>query len=144
MAGSGRSAEMGVLFKGGEHLENTQSIDTVVLDKTGTVTKGEPMLTDIFVTDGFEEKDVLQLVGSAENQSEHPLAQAIVVGVKEKDISLLEAETFEALPGYGIRAIIDSKEIFAGTRKLMREQNISIEKETETIMEKLEHDGKTA
>lgn len=144
MAGSGRSAEMGVLFKGGEHLENTQSIDTVVLDKTGTVTKGEPMLTDIFVTDGFEEKDVLQLVGSAENQSEHPLAQAIVAGVKEKDISLLEAETFEALPGYGIRAIIDSKEIFAGTRKLMREQNIPIEEETETIMETLEHDGKTA
>src|SRR5699024_1920037 len=81
---------------------------------------------------------------SAENQSEHPLAQAIVAGVKEKDISLLEAETFEALPGYGIRAIIDNKRIFVGTRKLIREQNISIEKETETIMEKLEHDGKTA
>src|SRR5699024_2576190 len=80
MAGSGRSAEMGVLFKGGEHLENTQSIDTVVLDKTGTVTKGEPMLTDVFVTDGFEEAEILQLVGSAENQSEHPLAQAIVAG----------------------------------------------------------------
>ncbi|HLR42323.1 MAG TPA: heavy metal translocating P-type ATPase, partial [Pseudogracilibacillus sp.] len=72
MAGSGRSAEIGVLFKGGEHLENTQSVDTVVLDKTGTVTKGEPTLTDVFVTDGFTEKDVLQLVGSAENQSEHP------------------------------------------------------------------------
>src|SRR5699024_2476607 len=115
-----------------------------VLDKTGTVTKGEPMLTDVFVTDGFEEAEILQLVGSAENQSEHPLAQAIVAGVKEKEISLLEAETFEALPGYGIRAIIDSKEIFAGTRKLMREQNIPIEEETETIMETLEHDGKTA
>src|SRR5699024_5796488 len=81
MAGSGRAAEMGMLFKGGEHLENTQSIDTVVLDKTGTVTKGAPMLTDIIASDGFIEKDVLQLVGTAESQSEHPLAQAIVQGV---------------------------------------------------------------
>src|SRR5690625_5611983 len=83
MAGSGRAAEMGLLYKGGEHLETTQSIDTIVLDKTGTVTKGEPTLTDLVVADGFYEKDVLQLVGSAENQSEHPLAQAIVRGVEE-------------------------------------------------------------
>src|SRR5699024_5823322 len=75
------------------------------------------------------------------NQSEHPLAQAIVAGVKEKEISLLEAEKFEALNGYGIRAIIDSKEIFDGTRKLMREQNIPIDEETETIMDTLYHDG---
>src|SRR5699024_11634822 len=80
MAGSGRAAEMGILFKGGEHLENTQSIDTVVLDKTRTVTKGTPTLTDIIVEEGFTEHEVLQLVGSAENQSEHPLAQAIVQG----------------------------------------------------------------
>ena len=67
------SAEMGLLFKGGEHLENTRSIDTVVLDKTGTVTKGEPALTDITVTEGFVEDEVLQLIATAENQSEHPL-----------------------------------------------------------------------
>ncbi|MFD2132222.1 heavy metal translocating P-type ATPase [Pseudogracilibacillus auburnensis] len=144
MAGSGRAAEMGLLYKGGEHLETTQSIDTVVLDKTGTVTKGEPTLTDLVVTDGFQEKDVLQLVGTAENQSEHPLAQAIVRGVEEKNIALLEAESFEALPGYGIRAVIEGKELFAGTRKLMREQEISILDETEKMMEKLEQDGKTA
>ncbi len=144
MAGSGRSAEIGVLFKGGEHLENTQSVDTVVLDKTGTVTKGEPTLTDVFVTDGFTEKDVLQLVGSAENQSEHPLAQAIVAGVKEQDVALLEAETFEALPGYGIHAIVNHKEVFAGTRNLMREQDISIKSETEAMIVELENDGKTA
>src|SRR5699024_5498856 len=143
-AGSGRSAEIGVLFKGGEHLENTQSVDTVVLDKTGTVTKGEPTLTDVFVTDGFTEKDVLQLVGSAENQSEHPLAQAIVAGVKEQDVALLEAETFEALPGYGIHAIVNHKEVFAGTRNLMREQDISIKSETEAMIVELENDGKTA
>src|SRR5690625_796419 len=144
MAGPGRAAEMGLLFKGGEHLETTQSIDTIVLDKTGTVTKGEPTLTDLVVADGFYEKDVLQLVGTAENQSEHPLAQAIVRGVEEKNIALLEAESFEALPGYGIRDVIERKELFAGTRKLMREQEFSILDKTEEMMEKLEQDGKTA
>ena len=144
MAGSGRAAEMGMLFKGGEHLENTQSIDTVVLDKTGTVTKGEPTLTDIIAADGFKEKDVLQIVGTAESQSEHPLAQAIVQGVKDKDIPLLEADEFKALPGYGIYAEINQQDIFVGTRRLMRKQNISITNETEATMETLEHDGKTA
>lgn len=143
MAGSGRAAEMGVLFKGGEHLENTQSIDTVVLDKTGTVTKGEPTLTDIFVTGGFDEREVLQLVGTAENQSEHPLAQAIVKGVQEHNINLLETDHFEALPGFGIRAGVNNKVILAGTRKLMREQNVDIA-DIEITMEKMENEGKTA
>src|SRR5690625_31191 len=143
MAGSGRSAEMGLLFKGGEHLENTQSIDTVVLDKTGTVTKGEPTLTDIFVTGGFDEREVLQLVGTAENQSEHPLAQAIVKGVQEHNINLLETDHFEALPGFEIRAGVNNKEILAGTRKLMREQNVDIA-DIEITMEKMENEGKTA
>lgn len=143
MAGSGRAAEMGLLFKGGEHLENTQSIDTVVLDKTGTVTKGEPTLTDIFVTDGFKEEEVLQLIGTAENQSEHPLAQAIVNGVKGKGITLLETTDFEALPGYGIRAKVNTQDVLVGTRKLMRKHNIEI-LDSEASMEKLEGDGKTA
>ena len=144
MAGSGRAAEMGMLFKGGEHLENTQSIDTVVLDKTGTVTKGEPTLTDVIPAEGFKENDVLQLVGTAESQSEHPLAQAIVKGVKEKDITLQEVNDFEALPGYGIYAKINEQEVYVGTRKLMAEQNVTITNETEVMMEELEQDGKTA
>ena len=144
MAGSGRAAEKGMLFKGGEHLENTQSIYTVVLDKTGTVTKGEPTLTDTIAANGFNEKDVLQLVASAESQSEHPLAQAIVQGVKEKEITLLEVDEFEALPGFGIRAEISKQDIFVGTRKLMLEQHISIDDQTEATMTKLEQDGKTA
>lgn len=144
MAGSGRAAEMGMLFKGGEHLEHTQSIDTVVVDKTGTVTKGEPTLTDLIVSDGFDEKDVLQIVGSAENQSEHPLAQAIVQGVQEKGITLVEADSFEALPGYGIRAEISHQEVFVGTRKLMREQQIPLSNGSEAVMERMEQDGKTA
>ncbi|MDV6378155.1 heavy metal translocating P-type ATPase [Sporosarcina sp. GW1-11] len=143
MAGSGRAAEIGILFKGGEHLENTRSIDTVVLDKTGTVTKGEPALTNISVMNGFKEEEVLQLIATAENQSEHPLAQAIVKGVKEKGLSLVETTDFEALPGYGIRAVVDSKEVFVGTRKLMRSQQIEL-LDAEVAMEAFESEGKTA
>ncbi len=143
MAGSGRAAEMGVLFKGGEHLEHTQSIDTVVLDKTGTVTKGEPALTNMMTADGFVEKEVLQLTATAENQSEHPLAQAIVKGVQEKGIALLEADSFEALPGYGIQAVVNGQEILVGTRKLMNEQQIDL-LNFEEKMVKLENEGKTA
>ncbi len=143
MAGSGRSAEMGVLFKGGEHLENTQAIDTVVLDKTGTVTKGEPSLTNMIVADGFEKEAVLQLVATAENQSEHPLAQAIVKGVQEQGIDLLTAEDFEALPGYGIEATVDGKVLLVGTRKLMNERQVDL-LHYEAQMENLENEGKTA
>jgi Cu+-exporting ATPase len=143
MAGSGRAAEMGILFKGGEHLENTRAVDTVVLDKTGTVTKGEPALTNITVTDGFREDEVLQLIAAAENKSEHPLAQAIVQGVKEKGLSLLETTDFEALPGYGIRAVVDGREVLVGTRKLMLTHHIDL-MDVESIMEVFESEGKTA
>src|SRR5690625_5010661 len=144
MAGSGRSAEMGLLFKGGEHLENTQSVNTVVLDKTGTVTKGEPTLTDVIVINDFDRDTMLQAVGSAENQSEHPLAQAIVQGEKKEGIELTEAEDCAALPGFGIEAVVNGEQVFAGTRKLMREQSITLPDDTEETMETLERDGKTA
>ncbi len=143
MAGSGRAAEMGMLFKGGEHLENTRSIDTVVLDKTGTVTKGEPALTDIAAAEGFTERDVLELAASAETQSEHPLAQAIVTGVRERGISLLEPTIFKALPGYGIEAEVAGKQVLVGTRKLMRSRDIALQT-IESTMEEMEHEGKTA
>ncbi|GEN84439.1 copper-translocating P-type ATPase [Sporosarcina luteola] len=143
MAGSGRAAEMGLLFKGGEHLENTRSIDTVVLDKTGTVTKGQPALTDTIVAEGFADEEVLQLVASAENQSEHPLAQAIVTGIKEEGIELIDVNTFKALPGYGIEAEVAGKHVLAGTRKLMRSRDIALDN-IEATMEKMENEGKTA
>ena len=92
MAGSGRAAELGVLFKGGEHLEQTHRINTIVLDKTGTVTNGKPVLTDIIVDGDMDEMTFSQLVGSAEKQSEHPLAEAIVQGITEKKISLLNVD----------------------------------------------------
>src|SRR5699024_7657357 len=94
MAGSGRAAEKGLLFKGGEYLETTQTVDTIVLDKTGTVTKGEPTLTDIQVTEGFDEEDVLRLVASTEKQSEHPLSQAIVEVTKNRSVAVEEAADF--------------------------------------------------
>src|SRR5690625_4875952 len=144
MAGSGRAAEMGLLFKGGEHLENTQSVNTVVLDKTGTVTKGEPTLTDVIVTGNFSREQMLQAVGSAENESEHPLAQAIVRGVKDENIEIVGTEDFAAIPGYGIRAVVKGAQVFAGTRKLMRQQAIDLSSDIEATMESLEKDGKTA
>ncbi|KMY55073.1 ATPase P [Bacillus sp. FJAT-27231] len=143
MAGSGRAAEYGVLFKGGEHLEMTHQITTVVLDKTGTVTNGKPVLTDIIIEGDIEEEVFAQLVGSAEKQSEHPLAEAIVQGIKERNISLLDIKEFEAIPGFGIKAKVENKEILIGTRRLMAKFQINIGA-AEDQMEQLEKNGKTA
>ncbi|AUD21883.1 heavy metal translocating P-type ATPase [Bacillus cereus group sp. BC251] len=143
MAGSGRSAEYGILFKGGEHLEATHRLDTVILDKTGTVTNGKPVLTDVIVADGFNEEELLRLVGAAEKNSEHPLAEAIVEGIKEKKIDIPSSETFEAIPGFGIESVVEGKQLLIGTRRLMKKFNIDIE-EVSKSMEELEREGKTA
>lgn len=143
MAGSGRSAEYGILFKGGEHLEATHRLDTVILDKTGTVTNGKPVLTDIIVADGFHEEEILRLVGAAEKNSEHPLAEAIVEGIREKKIDIPSSETFEAIPGFGIESVVEGKQLLIGTRRLMKKFNIDIE-EVSKSMEELEREGKTA
>ncbi|WP_163255419.1 heavy metal translocating P-type ATPase [Bacillus tropicus] len=143
MAGSGRSAEYGILFKGGEHLEATHRLDTVILDKTGTVTNGKPVLTDVIVADGFHEEEVLRLVGAAEKNSEHPLAEAIVEGIKEKKINIPSSEKFEAIPGFGIESVVEGKQLLIGTRRLMKKFNIDIE-EVSKSMEELEREGKTA
>ena len=142
MAGSGRAAEYGILFKGGEHLEGTQKIDTVLVDKTGTITKGKPELTNIEI-ETIDEAEFLYLVGSAEKNSEHPLAEAIVEGVKEKGIELGNTTAFEAIPGYGIRSVIENREILIGTRKLMAQHRIQAER-AYPFMEQLENEGKTA
>ncbi|WP_423799071.1 heavy metal translocating P-type ATPase [Neobacillus sp. SAB-20_R2A] len=143
MAGSGRSAEYGILFKGGEHLEMTHRITTVVLDKTGTVTNGTPVLTDVRHTNSITEEEFLSLVGSAEKQSEHPLAQAIVQGIKDKGVLLKEPTDFEAIPGFGIKASMEGKQLIIGTRKLMTKFNVEIEAVLPQ-MEELERAGKTA
>jgi Cu+-exporting ATPase len=142
MAGSGRAAEGGILFKGGEHLETTHHIHTIILDKTGTITKGKPDLTDV-LTENWAEQEFLQLVGAAERNSEHPLAEAIVKGIQGKGIDLPASEQFEAIPGFGIRAAVNGKQLLVGTRKLLTKYNVPFE-EALTSMEELEESGKTA
>ncbi|WP_332285193.1 heavy metal translocating P-type ATPase [Bacillus safensis] len=143
MAGSGRAAESGILFKGGEHLEVTQSLDTVVLDKTGTVTKGEPSLTDVQAYANWTEDTLLQLAGSAEQQSEHPLARAITDGMKERGLEAVEVEAFQADPGHGIEAKAAGHKLLIGTRKLLQKHHIQYE-QIEASVTTLEEQGKTA
>ncbi|MGG1250830.1 heavy metal translocating P-type ATPase [Brevibacillus agri] len=142
MAGSGRAAELGILFKGGEHLETAHHLDTIVLDKTGTVTKGEPELTDVIPVD-FAEQELLALVGAAEKNSEHPLAQAIVRGIAEKGVALSETSSFEAIPGFGIRATVEGKDVLVGTRRLLEQHHVSYQSVADAMLS-LEQAGKTA
>jgi Cu+-exporting ATPase len=140
MAGSGRAAELGVLFKGGEHLEQTHRIDTVVLDKTGTVTNGKPELTDVVA----EEPNVLlRLVGAAERLSEHPVAEAIAAGAKSRGLLLPEAEQFEAYPGFGIRAVVEGHKLLVGARRLLEFSGIDLAAADAAIEASLEVEGKT-
>ncbi|MGD6777319.1 heavy metal translocating P-type ATPase [Sutcliffiella horikoshii] len=143
MAGSGRAAELGILFKGGEHLEQTHRITTVVLDKTGTVTNGAPVLTDVQLEPGEDEAAILAMVGAAEKQSEHPLAQAIVEGIQAKGIEFGSIVSFEAIPGYGIEAVVGKNTVVVGTRKLMNKHHVAVE-HAEEVVRKLETNGKTA
>ena len=142
MVGTGKGAENGILIKSGEALETAHKIKTVVLDKTGTITKGKPVLTDLKVYNSFNENEILQLAASAENNSEHPLAEAIVNGAKEKNVEFKQYDKFRAMPGYGIRATIDDKEIQIGNRKLMASRKISTEA-AEKDYEILSNEGKT-
>lgn len=146
MAGSGRAAEAGILFKGGEHLEITGRINTVVLDKTGTVTHGKPVLTDVIVGSGGavrDESELLRLIGAAEKPSEHPMAEAIVLGVAERGMEVPAAEQFEAIPGYGIRAVVEGREVLVGTRRLLKERGVAFGG-AEQEMERLELEGRTS
>lgn len=143
MAGSGRAAEYGILFKGGEHLERTHHVTTVVVDKTGTVTNGTPVLTDVITENGKDEKEFLQYVGSAEKNSEHPLAEAIVGGIRNQGIPLADPDHFEALPGYGVKSTVNGKEVLIGTRKLMEKHGVEFSGVL-SVMETLEKNGKTA
>ncbi len=139
MVGTGKGAEQGILFKGGEYLEGAQRIDAVLLDKTGTVTKGKPEVTDLTeLKEGF-----VSHVISAEKRSEHPLAEAIVEYGDKQNIPLIETESFHAIPGYGIEANVSGKTIHVGTRKLMKEKDVEY-KEHEALLETYENEGKTA
>ncbi|PKI13629.1 copper-translocating P-type ATPase [Staphylococcus shinii] len=138
MVGTGKAAENGILFKGGEHIERTHQIDTVVLDKTGTITHGTPVVTDF---DG--DNETLQLLASAEKASEHPLAEAIVNYARSEQVNLLEVDDFEAVPGHGIKATIAGKSLLVGNRKFLEEYHVDIDC-SELQLSQFEQLGKTA
>ena len=142
MVGTGKGAENGILIKGGEHLEKAHKLDVVILDKTGTITKGEPEVTDIIPYD-FSESEILRFAAIAEKSSEHPLGEAIVLDAKNKAIQLIDPEKFESITGHGIYSMIDKRDIYVGNRKLMRDQGVEIGHIEDELIG-LENQGKTA
>ena len=143
MVGTGRGAELGILVKDSESLEEAGSLDTVLLDKTGTLTKGEPALTDMVSLDtAYSEDKLLQLVASVESGSEHPLAQAIVAEANRRNVQLLPMESFRAIAGKGARAKVDDKSVFIGSQRLLEGQEIDLSPAGESA-EKLQSQGKT-
>lgn len=143
MVGTGKGAENGVLIKSAEHLESAHRLTTIVLDKTGTITKGEPEVTDIITFGNIQEVELLQLAATAEKGSEHPLGEAIVIRAKEKGLKLKEVTQFQAIPGHGIEGNIGVRKILIGNKKLMTEHGIEFISVLEQ-MENLENQGKTA
>jgi len=124
MVGTGKGAEAGVLIRSAESLETAHKLNTVVLDKTGTITKGEPALTDVVPAGSVSEDELLRLVASAERSSEHPLGQAIVRGAEERGISLVEPREFDSVTGRGIEATADGRAVLVGTRQLLAERGV--------------------
>ena len=142
MVGTGKGAEHGVLIKSGGALEKTHKIQTIIFDKTGTITEGKPEVTDIVAVNGMSEKELLILAASAERGSEHPLGEAIVHGAEKKDLSLFKTQTFNALPGHGIEVTIENQSLLLGNKKLMIDRGISIDT-VETVSDTLAGEGKT-
>ena len=142
MVGTGKGAENGILIRGAEALETAHQLTTIVLDKTGTLTKGEPSVTDIIESEKFSKEEILTLAASAEKGSEHPLGEAIVNKAKIENLGLLDPKDFQAIAGYGIEATIDSRKILLGNLKLMEERKVFLN----GFLEKAEHlssEGKT-
>jgi len=144
LAGVGKGAEYGVLLRGGEYVENARKLSTVVFDKTGTLTKGEPSVTDILALEGYKENEVLEFAMVAEKGSEHPLAEAVLKAASKAGFNVPDAETFEAVPGHGVKASLGGHMILFGNRRLIKENKISINQLTESQLTQLEEQGKTA
>lgn len=142
MVGTGKGAENGVLIKSGVALETTHQVDTVIFDKTGTITEGKPKVTDIITSDKISESELLQFAASAEVGSEHPLGVAIVRAAEDKEYELFTTDSFNAIPGHGIEVNIENKHLFLGNKKLMDENNISLKKLAEKS-DQLASQGKT-
>ncbi|TAK35974.1 MAG: copper-translocating P-type ATPase [Chloroflexota bacterium] len=143
MAGSGKAAEYGILFKGADAMEATAKLQAVIFDKTGTLTKGEPSVTDVVALGGMTQDEVLRLAAVAERNSEHPLGEAIVRGARSRGLEVEEADSFEAIPGHGIEARFGGRQVLLGNRKLMAERGITLDMLVAEA-ERLESEGKTA
>lgn len=126
MVGTGRAAELGVLFRKGEALQALRDVSVVALDKTGTLTKGRPELTDLVPAEGFEYKEVLALVAAIETRSEHPIAEAIVAAAKQQDITLASVESFEAVPGFGVSAQVAGRTVAVGADRYMTQLGLDV------------------
>lgn len=127
MVGTGKGAENGVLIKSGDALETTHKLQTIVFDKTGTITEGKPRVTDIISVSGISENELLRLAASAEKGSEHPLGEAIVNGAAEKGLILAKTDSFKAIPGHGIEGTIEGQSFLLGNQKLMTDKGIAID-----------------
>ena len=126
MVGTGKGAEMGVLFRGGEALERAHRVDTIVLDKTGTLTLGRPAVTSVVAAGGTTERDLLDLAGSVERQSEHPLAAAIVAAADADGLGRRSVAGFDAVAGHGVEGLVDGRRVVAGNARLMGARGVDV------------------
>jgi Cu+-exporting ATPase len=140
--GVGLGALNGILIRGGEALQTAQKLQTIILDKTGTITHGKPVLTDVVVTGGLREEELLRLTGAVEGSSEHPLAAAIVEGAAARGLALPAVEAFNAIPGHGIEARVQGRQVLVGNLKLMLDRKIGLG-ELEARASQLADEGKT-
>lgn len=143
MVGTGKGAEQGILIKNAESLERAGSLEAIILDKTGTITCGEPRVTDVIANGGLSSEEVLRLAASAERGSEHPLGEAVVQAAQERGLTLEEVEGFEAIAGQGVRATLDGRSIILGNVRLMGQNGIEMAG-VEGEIERLQKEGKTA
>jgi Cu+-exporting ATPase len=143
MVGTGKGAENGVLIRSAEALETAHKLDTIVLDKTGTITKGAPALTDVAVNDGFAEEELLRLVASAERSSEHPLASAIVAGAEVRRIALVEPSEFDSVTGQGVHATVEGRSVLVGRKRLLESAGVD-PSALESTASRVAEEGKTA
>jgi Cu+-exporting ATPase len=142
MAGTGKGAEYGILFKGADDMEHTAKLQAIIFDKTGTLTKGQPSVTDVVAMNGFAEEEVFQLAAVAEKNSEHHLGEAIVRGAQARGIELVASDSFQAIPGQGVEARVAGRAILLGNRRLMAEHQIPVDVSLSEA-EHLENEGKT-
>jgi Cu+-exporting ATPase len=143
MVGTGKGAEHGILIRSGEAIQTIKDLRVIAFDKTGTITKGKPEVTDIVPVEGFTETEVLALAASAEQGSEHPLGSSIVTQAKSQKIILEEPKGFQAIRGKGIRALVSGQDVLIGSRRLMREYGINPDP-LEQSLQNLEDEAKTA